>query len=157
MTPPPRWAVLAAHAVSLVVLPSALWRLPLIFGFSMGGMEDGQPVSAREWEAVYILGLSVVTELAALATLGLVRPWGRRFPPRLVVAVASFGVVSLAFIWGFAFRNFPDVGLEFSHGFWHVLLVVCYTPLLLWAPLLAAVTYDYYRRAVRGRMRPAGL
>lgn len=149
-TPPPRWAVRAAHLVSLVVLPSALWRLPLVFGFSMGALEHGAPVEIPAGESVYILCLSLLTEAAALATLGLVRPWGERFPPRLVLGLATFGVVSLASIWGFAFRNFPDIdGLEFSHDGWHLLLVACYMPLLLWAPLLAAVTYDYYRRVIR--------
>ena len=38
----------------------------------------------------------------------------------------------------------PD--MQFSHDGWHVLLVVCYAPLVLWAPLLAAVTYAYWRR-----------
>ena len=53
-------------------------------------------------------------------------------------------MVSLALLWGYAFRDFPNVGegsdaLQFSDA-GHVLLMVCYTPLLLWAPLLAAVT-----------------
>ena len=43
--PPSRWAVRAAHLVSLVVLPSALWRLGLVFGFSMGGVDQsGDPI-----------------------------------------------------------------------------------------------------------------
>jgi hypothetical protein len=152
----PRWAIRAAHLVSLVVLPSALWRLGLVFGFSMGGLENGEPIHVEGGEAVYIVGLSIVTEFFALLTLGLVRPWGERFPPRLVVAFASFGVISLALIWGYAFRDFPHVaegsnGLAFEHDGWYALLLVCYMPVLLWAPLLAAVTYDYYRRRVRTR------
>lgn len=31
ITAPPRWAVWAAYAVPLCVLPSALWRLSLVF------------------------------------------------------------------------------------------------------------------------------
>jgi hypothetical protein len=112
-------------------------------------------VQVDGWEAVYILGLSVVTEGLALLTLGLVRPWGLRFPRRLVLGLATFGVISLALIWGYAFRDFPNVAegsseLGFSDG-GHVLLLVCYTPLLLWAPLLAAVTWDYSRRTRRWR------
>ena len=122
----------------------------------MGGVDQyGAPVEVRGWEAVYVLGLSVVTELLALATLGLVQPWGQRFPRRLVLPLATFGVISLALIWGFAFRNFPNVGegseqLEFAGDGWHLLLVACYAPLMLWAPLLAAVTYDYFRRTRPG-------
>ena len=150
IAPPSRWAIRAAHLVSLVVLPSALWRVGLVLGFSMGGIEHGAPVHVTGWEAVYVLGLSVVTEGLALLTLGLVRPWGERFPRRFVLGLAGFGVISLALLWGYAFRDFPNVGegsdaLQFSDA-GHVLLMVCYTPLLLWAPLLAAVTLDYARR-----------
>ena len=62
-------------------------------------------------------------------------------------------MISLALIWGYAFRDFPNVGegsdeLGFTDA-GHVLLLACYTPLLLWAPLLAAVTWDYARRTKR--------
>jgi hypothetical protein len=159
IAPPSRWAVRAAHLVSLVVLPSALWRLGLVLGFSMGGTTNGEPVHVTGGEAVYVLSLSVVTEGLALLTLGLVKPWGLRFPRRVVLAFAGFGVVSLALLWGYAFRDFPNVAqgsenLQFSDA-GYVLLLVCYMPLLLWAPLLAAVTFDYARRT-RPAPFPAG-
>jgi hypothetical protein len=156
MIPPPsRWAVRAAHLVSLVVLPSALWRVGLVLGFSMGGTENGTPVHVTGWEAVYVLGLSLVTEGFALLTLGLVKPWGLRFPRLLVLGLATFGVISLALLWGYASRDFPNVAegsneLGFSDA-GHVVLLVCYLPLLLWAPLLAAVTWDYSRRTRQWR------
>ena len=153
--PPPRWAVRAAHAVSLVVLPSALWRLGLVLGFSMGGTENGEPVHVAGGEAVWVVTLSVITEGLALLTLGLVKPWGLRFPRTLVLGLATFGVISLALIWGYAFRDFPNVAEGSSElGFTdtgHVVLLACYTPLLLWAPLLAAVTWDYSRRTRQWR------
>jgi hypothetical protein len=156
--PPSRWAVVAAHLVPLTVLPSGLWRIGLALGFSMGMLEDGAPVHVHGWLTVYVLSLSAVSEASALLTLGLVRPWGervprwipgiggRRVPPRPVVVVAAAGAVSLAAIWGFAFRNPTLPGIEFSHPAWYAVLVASYAPLLLWAPLLAAVTYDYHRR-----------
>ena len=156
MTPPPsRWAVRAAHLVSLVVLPSALWRLGLVLGFSMGGIENGEPVHVTGGEAVWIVSLSVITEGLALLTLGLVKPWGQRFPRRFVLSLATFGVISLALIWGYAFRDFPNVAegsneLGFSDT-GHVVLLACYMPLLLWAPLLAAVTWDYFQRTRQWR------
>jgi hypothetical protein len=153
--PPSRWAIRAAHLVSLVVLPSALWRLGLVLGFSMGGTENGEPVHVAGGEAVWIATLSVITEGLALLTLGLVKPWGLRFPRTLVLGLATFGVISLALIWGYAFRDFPNVAEGSSElGFTdtgHVVLLVCYTPLLLWAPLLAAVTWDYSRRTRQWR------
>jgi hypothetical protein len=145
--------------VPLAVAPSAVWRLPLAFGFSMGTLRDGEPVQVHGGEAVYIVGLSIVLEGLALLTLGLVRPWGervpgwfpllggRRLPPRLVVGVAGTGAVLLALILATAFRDFPSLPeMEFSNTGWHVLLVACYLPLLLWPPLLAAVTFSYHRR-----------
>ena len=70
-----------------------------------------------------------------------------------MLALAGFGVISLALLWGYAFRDFPNVGegsdaLQFTDA-GSVLLFVCYAPLLLWAPLLAAVTFDYARRTKR--------
>jgi hypothetical protein len=160
--PPQRWAVVAAHLVPLVTLPSGLWRLALVAGLPLGLRIDGAEVTVHGWEAVYITALSVVCELLALLTLGLVRPWGERAPawlpiiggrrvaPSAAVVPAALGAVALAFIWGWAFRDFPHVGeIDFSGPSGHVLLVVCYLPLLLWAPLLAAVTYAYYQRRCR--------
>jgi hypothetical protein len=161
--PIPRWAERAAHLVPLVTLPAALWRLPLAFGFSMGAIEkSGAEVHVTGWESVYVLSLSLVTEAFALLTLGLVRPWGerapawipflggRRLPPAAVIVPAALGALLLTAIWGFAFRDFPRMdGLDFSHSGWKVLLVACYLPLLAWGPLLAAVTYGYYRRRCR--------
>jgi len=160
--PVPRWASRAAHLVALTTLPSALWRLPIAFGFSLGTLESGEPVHVTGWESVYVVALSLVTEAAALLTLGLVKPWGERAPqwfpvirgrrlrPMAVVVPAAIGALLLAFIWGFAFRDFPDMDqLEFSHSGWKVLLIAAYAPLLAWAPLLAAVTYAYWRRRCR--------
>jgi hypothetical protein len=160
--PVPRWATVAAHMVPLVTLPAALWRLPLVFGFSMGTVENGAAVHVGGWESLYVLSLSVVSEAAALLTLGLVRPWGERAPdwfpliggrrvaPMAAIVPAAIGAVMLALIWGYAFRDFPGMDkLEFSHSGWKVLLIAAYLPLLAWAPLLAAVTYGYYRRRCR--------
>ncbi|HEV7624885.1 MAG TPA: hypothetical protein VGO89_00135 [Streptomyces sp.] len=160
--PAARWAVLAAHIVPLATLPSGLWRVGLALGFSMGLTVDGAPAHVEGLEAVNIVLLSVVCELLALLTLGLVRPWGERVPrwipllggrrvhPMAAVVPAVTGAVLLQAIWAYAFRNFPSLnGFGFAGGLSHSVLVACYLPLLLWAPLLAAVTYAYYRRRCR--------
>jgi hypothetical protein len=155
--PVPAWATVAAHLVSLVVLPSGLWRLAVAAGFDLG-MSAHDTAGLPGWQSISIASLSFITEGVALLTLGLVKPWGervprwipalggRRIPPRPVVAVAMSGAVALQLIWTFAFRN-PDMpGMTFSSTGWEVLFYACYCPLLLWAPLLAAVTLAYSRR-----------
>jgi cbb3-type cytochrome oxidase subunit 3 len=58
--------------------------------------------------------------------------------------------------WGYAFRDFGSLdGIEYTHEAWRVLLVACYAPLVLWAPLLAVVTWAYWRRR-RGEVREGG-
>jgi hypothetical protein len=156
---PPRWAVVAAHLVPLTTLPSGIWRL-----FIAGGADLGlRPYHAvNGWEAVGIAGLSVLCEGLALLTFGLVRPWGERVPrwipvlggrrvaPCAAIVPAALGALALAVIWAYAFRDFPNLAFAtFASTGWQVLLVACYLPLLLWAPLLAAVTWAYYRRRCR--------
>jgi hypothetical protein len=158
----PAARVVAAHLVTLVTLPAGLWRIGLALGASMGIMADGRPVGVHGWETVYVIGLSVVSESAALLSLGLVRPWGERAPawvpliggrrlaPMTVVVPAAIAAVLLQVIWAFAFRGFPEFGrLEFQSDAWKALMIACYLPLLLWAPLLAALTRAYYRRRCR--------
>jgi hypothetical protein len=120
--PVPRWANIAAHLTVLTTLPSSLWRIPIALGFSMGMLDDGRPVHLHGWESVYVVGLSVVAEGAALLTLGLVRPWGERvpgwfpvirgcrIPPMAVVVPAARGVVGRAGQWGYAVRGFGSRG-----------------------------------------------
>jgi hypothetical protein len=159
---PARWAVVAAHLVPLVVLPSSLWRVPIALGFPMGLSQNGTTVAMQGGAGISVLGLTIVSEAVALLTLGLVQPWGervpgwiaavggRRVPPAAAIVPAAAGALALFAIWGNAFRNYLVLDpFTFSHPGWEVLLVACYLPLLLWAPLLAAVTYAYYRRRCR--------
>ncbi|MFI2713103.1 hypothetical protein ACH495_23565 [Micromonospora sp. NPDC018662] len=166
--PPPRWAVRAAHLIPLVVLPSGLWRIALVAGLPIGAVVAGVPIRPGVGESLYIVALSLVSEGLALLALGLVRPWGevfpgwlprvggRRVPPPFAVTVATAGAVALTLIWGYAMWgalvNGNDLGLP-AGGF--ALLVVCYAPLVLWGPLLLAVTWAYHRRRSGGQVRLA--
>lgn len=163
---PPRWAIWAARAVPLCVLPSALWRVALVAGLA-GEDTSGMPSGER----AYILGLSTVSMGLALLTLGLVLPWGetvprwipllggRRIPAPAVVASAMSGAVAIIALCAYAVLNAmfhfveppePAIG-EKSYGFpesgpalWF--LIACYAPLTAWGPLLGAVTIAYHRR-----------
>ncbi|MBG0831699.1 hypothetical protein HS041_28635 [Planomonospora sp. ID67723] len=154
----PRWARLAAYAVPFTVLPSSLWRLPLVF-------RDGVGFGER----AYIVSLSVVSELVAFTAVGLVAAWGERFPrwipglrgrtvPTPVAVIpAALGAVVLTALWTYAFVTVPagvtlggePIPADFptQAGGWEAaIFYLCYLPLLLWGPLLAAVTYAYHQR-----------
>lgn len=154
----PRWAVLAAHAVPLIVLPSGLWRLALVAGLPV--TQDAELGTMGLGESVYVVSLSVVSELLAFLTLGLVRSWGEVFPRwmpflggRRVNATAATttafaGVAGLCALagWG-AYASYADLGPGIpATPAQDALLITCYTPLLAWPVLLAAVAVAYHRR-----------
>ncbi|WP_410816716.1 hypothetical protein [Micromonospora sp. 050-3] len=162
---PPPWAIWAAYAVPLCVLPSALWRLSLVF------TDDG----TTHWYMVFLSALSMGL---ALLTLGLVHRWGQRvphwvpgvggrpIPARPVVRVALTGGWLLVAICVYFLLNNrfhlvqsgwvgigEDEPVHPTPG-WEVLRY--YAPMLAWGPLVIAVAVDYRRRAAnfRGLERP---
>ncbi|MFF1507118.1 hypothetical protein [Streptomyces sp. NPDC058326] len=161
----PRWAVLAAHAVPLVTLPSGLWRLALVAGLPVTQDAGLGPLGVGE--SVYVVSLSVVSELLALLTLGLVRSWGEVFPrwmpflggrrvnPAAATGAALAGVAGLCAIagWG-VYASYADLGPGIpATPAQDALLIACYTPLAAWPVLLAAVAVAYYRRRRHGEGR----
>ncbi|MFF5449232.1 hypothetical protein [Streptomyces sp. NPDC012888] len=155
--PPPRWAVLAAHLTTWVVLPSSVWRILLALGHPAGytdtGFEDFRSVQAK----LVMVALSVLSELAAFLTLGLVRPWGevlprwipvlggRRVHPMAAVVPAGLGAVALTGLWCTVplWWTFPHADMTPTGN---LVVGLLYQPLFLWGPLLAAVTVSYHRR-----------
>ena len=161
--PVPRWAYLLAHAIPFLTLPSGLWRLGLVFGSSMGLVDaNGNPTYLEgAGGKVYVVSLSIASELVALTALGLVSRWGevaphwipliggRRVHPYAAIVPAVLGSLALIGIWTFGFRDaFTDHFIPFSGTGWKVLMLACYTPLNLWGPALLVVTWAYYRRRV---------
>ncbi|WP_020578123.1 hypothetical protein [Actinopolymorpha alba] len=150
----PRWATVAAHITACLTIPSGLWRIALVVGLPLTKY-DTSLVPVRE--RLYIVSLSLVAEILAVLTLGLVQPWGevmprwvpllggRRIPPLAAVIPASLGSVALVALSIFATYNLTirePLGTPIQQG----LLIACYVPLLAWGPMLAAVTVAYYRR-----------
>lgn len=128
-------------------------------GFSAGFTEQGLVVlDVAGWGGrSYLVALSVLTELAALLTLGLVQPWGevvprwvphlggRCIPPRPVVLIAFVGAAILLvpcttflFWWNYDHSDMTPAGAN--------MVGLLYLPLVAWAPLLAAVTVSYAKR-----------
>nr|WP_116215375.1 hypothetical protein [Streptomyces olivoreticuli] len=154
---PPRWAVGAAHLTALVVLPSGLWRIAMVLGYPAGYTEAGfgpfETLGSKTW----MLTLSVLCELVAFLTIGLVRPWGevvprwmplvgaRRVRPMAVVVTASLGATALTALWANVpwWWTYPHEDMTPTG---HLLVGILYQPLILWGPLTAAVTISYYRR-----------
>lgn len=155
----PAWRRLA-HALALITLPSGLWRIALVAGLPVASTAVILPFSER----VQIVSLSLVAEVLALLSLGLVQRWGEVLPHwlpliggrpihRLAATVpAALGAVALTWVWTFAAVNllartssgaldhfFPTVAQK-------AILLACYLPLLAWGPLLAVLTVAYFRR-----------
>ncbi|MFF3122852.1 hypothetical protein ACFVRD_10860 [Streptomyces sp. NPDC057908] len=161
---PPRWAVWAAHLTTLVVLPSGLWRIALVLGYPAGYLDesfaDFETLGAKVW----MLTLSVVCELLAFLTIGLVRPWGEVVPrwipliggravrPMAAVVPAALGAVALTVMWANVpwWWTYPHDGMTDTGD---LVVGILYQPLVLWGPLLAAVTVSYYRRHRSPRSR----
>lgn len=160
----PRWALRLAHALPLLLLPSCLWRLPFAFDFPMGQVQDtGMPHLAIS--IPYVFGLSVLTEVAALAAIGLVSRWGevlpawvpivggRRVPPMPVVVLAAIGglvMTAVTVMMGLTWFGVID-GVPYENVWWEVLATTAVAPIAVWGPILLALTAAYHLR----RRRPA--
>lgn len=161
----PTWAKVAAWAVPLTTISSITWRLVS----SLGGLISGDPCfgpGTPLGERLYVLVVLPCVQLGlALLTVGLIRPWGevvprwlpglggRRVPVRVAVGAAAAGAVLVAVWWWIrvvmslvgppAPRRPVPPGCPAAPG-WEVLR--WYTPMVLWPPLLLAVTWHYLRR-----------
>ncbi|MEU6927860.1 hypothetical protein [Streptomyces sp. NPDC046374] len=162
----PRWAAVAAHAVPFLVLPAGLWRLALAFGLPVAAhspySDPGPGMLA------YMIGLTVLSELLALLTLGLVRGWGEVFPGWLPLLggrpVGVRGATGAAFAgaagllaaggWsGYAvYAGLGEGDGTVLTAAQNALFLGCYLPLAAWPVLLVAVAVAYRRRR-SGRAR----
>lgn len=161
--PVPRWAVWAAHAVPLCILPSAVWRAAYV-------VTGHDPSDTPLW---YPLLLSAASMGLGLLTLGLVHSWGevvppwvpllggRRVPTLAAVVPAVLGATALIAITASVTYNWFTLDAipvenavdgdrrplsERPEAVW---VVWAYTPMAAWGPLLLAVAAAYYRRRSR--------
>ncbi|MFI6472868.1 hypothetical protein ACIBL5_21735 [Streptomyces sp. NPDC050516] len=155
----PRGVQLLAYAVPLTVLPSSLWRLPAAFDSGIG-----------VGERAYIVFLSVLSEVLALSAIGLVAGWGEVFPRwvpvlrgrpvpmKAAVIPGACGATVLTLMWtvlafstqvmGTTIRGdeLPETFPGRAGGWQGGVFYLCYTPLVLWGPLLAVLTFAYWKR-----------
>lgn len=159
----PRWAVRTALVVSLLPLPSGVWRILLGLGVPVLEHSDAPPDEGPLSGLWYVIALSVVSEALAFLAFGLVARWGERLgrwriPVWAAVVPAALGSVALL-VFPYALLLVPS-GTKITggasglilHGWQVAVFWACYAPLAAWSPLLAVLTVHYYRRrAVRGR------
>ncbi|GAB3984742.1 hypothetical protein GCM10029978_095260 [Actinoallomurus acanthiterrae] len=165
----PRWAVWAAYATTLTVLPSCLWRIaalnfdvPLLEPTAEPAAGHGPVLVTGLW---YVVALSVVSEALAYLAFGLVSEWGevvprwipgiggRRVPTLAAVIPAGLGSAALLVFpytlvmlgLGRMIDGTHHTGLV-VHGWQAVTFAVAYAPLAAWGPLLGLLTVHYYRR-----------
>lgn len=157
-SPPAPWAWWCAHAVPWIILPTALWRLPIAFGFDMG-MVDPEAPPWTWWALPYTIGLILLVEGLAVLTAGLVEPWGEALPswlpvvggrpvrPGAVAAAAAAGGLALSALWisdGVMWVLGEHV--SFRSVAWERLAAAGLLTHVVWGPMLLAVTFDYWRR-----------
>lgn len=155
--PVPVWAERVAHAIPLVALPVCIWRLPVI-GHGMGG----EPLAPTAGHIAYVVALSVLSELAALLSFGLVRAWGeripawvprlggRRIPPAAALVPATIGGLLLTAALGLWLYNALAIGTDawpYAPG-WNILAMTVSGLMNLWGPMLLLLAYAYYHRRV---------
>lgn len=171
----PRWARISAYTVPFTVLPSSAWRIAtVVFHAPLGDGSASDAGSLPSWMPIqlYVVLLSLFSELLAFTAVGLVASWGETFPrwiPALggrkvpaaaSTAVAAAGAVILTVLWtavavtgalGRTLRGgpLPKTNPLATHDWHAVVLAVTYAPLLLWGPLLGAVTVAYWQRRRR--------
>lgn len=169
----PRWQRIVALAIPFTALPSSLWRIaaftfhaPIVRGAGADPGPSGLPGVPLE---LYVIMLSSVIELLAFLGVGLITTWGevlprwlpgiggRRIPPMAAVIPAGLGSIALFGLWtwtavaivlGLRIDGTPNprilpISLDGWKGW---VATVAYLPLLLWGPLLAALTIGYWRR-----------
>ena len=174
----PRWARMAAYAVPLTVLPSSVWRIAVCtFHAPIMRGDLGSALGSSGLPGVtlglYVVLLSIVSELLAFTAVGLVSAWGevvprwipvlhgRRVPALAAVVPAALGAAVLTLLWtwmavsmslGLRIDGRPQAATApVSFGDWKGLVAVAaYAPLLVWGPLLGAVTISYWRRRRHG-------
>ena len=174
----PRWARIAAYAIPFTVLPSSVWRIavctfhaPIMRGDL--GSALGSPGRPGVPLGLYVILLSIVSEVLAFTAVGLVSTWGevvprwipvlhgRRVPALAAVVPAALGAAVLTLLWtwmavsmslGLRIDGRPQAATApVSFGDWKGLVAVAaYAPLLVWGPLLGAVTISYWRRRCHG-------
>ncbi|MFC7894119.1 hypothetical protein [Streptomyces sp. NPDC057381] len=148
--PAPAWARRAAHAVALCALPSGLWRTAMASGVHVGYsdqvLRDVYDIPGRG--IAYVVGLSVLAELAALLPLLLVSDRWRPLRPSTLarVAWAASGILVLVALWQLVVAVTAESRTYLSSGAAQTVWAIAFAPLFAIPVLTTAVTWSYAKR-----------
>lgn len=164
--PPQPWARTACWACLGCALPSATWRVAMMAGADVG-FGYAYLYRGSAGGIIYVLALESVQVGAAIACVGLCRPWservpgwvpglgGRTIPRRLPMVLGGIGNALLYLIVYYVATRFALAALSRPPGWtpaqgmstgqtW--VLALCYAPMLLWPVALTVALIGYWRR-----------
>ncbi|EPJ39723.1 hypothetical protein STAFG_3216 [Streptomyces afghaniensis 772] len=148
--PAPVWARRAAHAIALCAVPSGLWRIAMASGVHVGYSDRvlRDVFDIPGWGIAYVIGLSVLTELAALFPLLLVSDRWRPLHPRVLAPLAwtGSGVLVLVALWQLVVAFTVESQTYMSSGTAQTVWGFAFAPLFAIPALMTAVTWSYAKR-----------
>ncbi|MFB6521272.1 hypothetical protein [Streptomyces sp. NPDC056401] len=156
--PAPAWARRAAHAIALCAVPSGLWRIAMASGVYVGYGDQvlREVYGIPGWGIAYVVGLSVLAELAALAPLLLVSDRWRPLSPRVLAGLAwtASGTLVLGTLWQLVVLFTVESHTYLASGTAQTVWGFVFAPLLAIPALMTAVTWSYAKRhRARGEAR----
>ncbi|MFJ8535450.1 hypothetical protein [Streptomyces sp. NPDC093591] len=146
----PVWARRAAHAIALCAVPSGLWRIAMASGVYVGYSDQvlRDVFDIPGWGIAYVVGLSVITELAALFPLLLVSDRCRPLRPRTLAALAwtASAALVLVALWQLVVAFTVESQTYMSSGAAQTVWSFVFAPLFAIPVLMTAVTWSYTKR-----------
>ncbi|MFE9776114.1 hypothetical protein ACFYOV_31545 [Streptomyces sp. NPDC005931] len=150
IAPAPVWARRAAHAVALCAVPSVFWRIAMASGVPVGYSDRvlRDVFDIPGWGIAYVVGLSVLTELAALFPLLLVSDRWRPLRPTVLAPLAwtASGVLVLVAVWQLVVALSVESRTYMSSGTAQTVWAFAFAPLFAVPALMTAVTWSYAKR-----------
>ncbi|MBO1287302.1 hypothetical protein AB0F32_00420 [Streptomyces albidoflavus] len=148
--PAPVWARRVAHAIALCAVPSGLWRIAMASGVHVGYSDQvlRDVFDIPGWGIAYVVGLSVLAELAAMFPLLLVNDRWRPLHPRVLAPLAwtASGVLVLVALWQLVVAFTVESQTYMSSGTAQAVWGVAFAPLFAIPALMTAVTWSYTKR-----------
>ncbi|MCX5409030.1 hypothetical protein OHA37_34895 [Streptomyces sp. NBC_00335] len=148
--PAPVWARRAAHAIALCAVPSGLWRIAMASGVYVGYSDQvlREVYGIPGWGIAYVVGLSVLAELAALSPLLLVGDRWRPLRPGVLAALSwtASGVLVLGTLWQLVVLFTVESHTYLASGTARTVWGLVFAPLLAIPLLMTAVTWSYAKR-----------